>query len=160
MVCKISCGISIMFIIAMIYMNAMSYKNKTVQNYRNQLPDELKVKYDNIVKERIKIYYQGYILGFIISLLIILYNYYSNKNEKLSLTNMLCIVLATSFITNYFYYILHPKDDWMLDTDVNKDPEQVKAWLEMYKQMQNYYHTGLLLGIIAILALTIAFRCN
>ena len=158
MVCAISCSISIMFIVAMIYMNIMSYKNKTVQNYKDQLPTEYKDKYENIVKERIKIYYQGYGLGFILSLFIILYNYYIKKN-KLSLTNILCIVLATSFLTNYFYYTLHPKSNWMLDTDINKDPEQVKKWLDMYKSMQIYYHTGLLLGIIAILILAVAFRC-
>ena len=153
MVCTISCGISIMFIISMIYMNIMSYKNKTVQKYKDQLPDEYKQKYENIVKERTKIYYQGYALGFII-----FYNYYIKK-DKLSITNILCIVLATSFITNYFYYVLHPKSNWMLDTDIDKDPEQVKKWLDMYKHMQIYYHTGLLLGIIAILVLAFAFRC-
>ena len=158
MVCTISCGISIMFIISMIYMNIMSYKNKTVQKYKDQLPDEYKQKYENIVKERTKIYYQGYALGFIISLVIIFYNYYIKK-DKLSITNILCIVLATSFITNYFYYVLHPKSNWMLDTDIDKDPEQVKKWLDMYKHMQIYYHTGLLLGIIAILVLAFAFRC-
>ncbi len=147
-----------MFIIAMIYMNIMAYKNKTVQNYKDQLPSEYKEKYENIVKERIKIYYQGYGLGFVLSLFIILYNYYIKK-DKLSITNILCIVLATSFVTNYFYYTLYPKSNWMLDTDINKDPKQVKAWLDMYKHMQLYYHTGLLLGIIAILVLAFAFRC-
>lgn len=72
---------------------------------------------------------------------------------------MLCIVLSTSFITNYFYYILYPKSNWMLDSDIVKDPKQVKIWLDMYKHMQKYYHTGLLLGLISILLLAVAFRC-
>jgi hypothetical protein len=158
MICGISCGISIMFIIAMIYMNIMAYENKTVKKYKEQLPSEYKEKYDNIVKERLVIYYQGYGIGFLLSLLIILYNYYIKK-DKLSMLNIICIVLATSFVTNYFYYILHPKNSWMLDTDINKNPDQVKAWLSMYKHMQIYYHTGLLLGIIAVLILAFAFRC-
>ena len=158
MICAISCSISIVFIIAMIYMNIMAYKNKTVQNYKNQLPPDYQAKYEDIVKERTSIYYQGYGIGFILSLFIILYNYYIKK-DKLSLSNILCIVLATSFITNYFYYVLYPKSSWMLDTDINKDPNQVKAWLDMYKHMQMYYHTGLLLGIIAILILAFAFKC-
>jgi hypothetical protein len=158
MICAISCSISIVFIIAMIYMNIMAYKNKTVQNYKKQLPSDYQTKYEAIVKERTSIYYQGYGIGFILSLFIILYNYYIKK-DKLSLSNILCIVLATSFITNYFYYILYPKSSWMLDTDINKDPNQVKAWLDMYKHMQMYYHTGLLLGIIAILILAFAFKC-
>jgi hypothetical protein len=145
-----------MFIIAMIYCNAASYKNKTIINYRNQLPSNLKNVYDRIVKERLKIYYQGYALGLIISLFIIIYNY-QVKKDKLSLLSIICIVLSTSFITNYFYYTLYPKTEWMLDNIT--DPSQVKIWLNMYKNMQAYYHTGLLLGLIAIIVLAITFRC-
>jgi hypothetical protein len=156
MVCTISCAIASIFIIGMIYMNIAVYTNKTVQNYRDQLPENLKNKYDDITKERTKIYYQGYILGFVLSLFIILYNY-KIKKEKLSSLSIVCIVLATSFITNYFYYILYPKSDWMLDNIT--DQNQIKAWLEMYKHMQMYYHTGLLLGLVAIMILAFAFRC-
>ena len=70
---------------------------------------------------------------------------------------MVCLVLATSFITNYFYYILSPKKNWMLN--YIKTPEQTKAWLVMYRKMQVYYHTGLVLGIIAIGIFAYAFRC-
>ena len=156
MVCSISCFISIMFLVAMIYCNIASYKNNTIINYRNQLPTNLKNIYDKIVIERLKIYYQGYILGLIISIFIIIYNY-QYKRYKMSLLSIICIVLSTSFITNYFYYILHPKTEWMLDNIT--DPSQVKIWLNMYKHMQGYYHMGLLLGIIAIIVLAIAFRC-
>ena len=56
MVCSISCFISIMFLVAMIYCNIASYKNNTIINYRNQLPTNLKNIYDKIVIERLKIY--------------------------------------------------------------------------------------------------------
>ena len=39
------------------------------------------------------------------------------------------------------------------------DQAQTKAWLDMYKHMQMYYHTGLLLGLVAIMILAFAFRC-
>ena len=39
------------------------------------------------------------------------------------------------------------------------DPVQVKIWLDMYRNMKGYYHTGLLLGLIAIIILAVAFRC-
>ena len=74
----------------------------------------------------------------------------------LSTTSMVCLVLATSFITNYFYYILSPKKNWMLNHI--ETPEQTKPWLEMYRKMQVYYHTGLVLGIIAIGIFAYAFR--
>lgn len=156
MICSISFSISIIFIIAMIYMNIMTIKNKTINNYREQLSPENKELYDKISKERLTISLQGYFLGFIISVFIILYNYYYIKS-KLSTTSIVFIVLATSFLTNYFYYTLHPKSDWMLDNIKNTD--DAKVWLKMYKDMKKYYHTGLVLGIIAIGILGFAFKC-
>lgn len=156
MVCSVSFFISVMFIIAMVYCNMASYQNKTILNYRNQLPDNLKIIYDKITQERLVIYYQGYLLGLILSLFIILYNY-KIKEEKLTLFSVICIVLATSFVVNYFYYTLYPKTNWMID-NIN-DVTQAKTWLVMYKHMKGYYHTGLLLGLISIIILAVAFRC-
>jgi len=156
MICSISFSISMIFIIAMIYMDLMTMKNKTIDKYKDQLSPENKKLYDKISKERLNISLQGYFLGFIISVFIILYNYYYKKS-KLSTTSIVFIVLATSFLTNYFYYTLHPKSDWMLDNIKNTD--DAKVWLKMYKDMKKYYHTGLVLGIIAIGILGFAFKC-
>lgn len=152
--CKISCVLSFVFIVSMIYMNNATRKSQTIQKYEAQLPEDLRNIYQKIQRERLNIYYYGYALGFILSLIIIIYNY-QNKS-KISTAHMICIVISTSFITNYFYYMLSPKTSWMLDHI--KTPEQTKAWLEMYKAMQKYYHTGLVLGIIAVVFLAVAFR--
>ena len=157
MTCIVSCSISIIFLIGMIYMNLSIAKSKVILKYKDQLPDDLKKKYEEITKERIKIYYQGYILGFILSLFIILGNVYL-EHKMLSTISMVCLVLATSFITNYFYYILSPKKQWMLDSI--DTPEQTKAWLKMYREMQVYYHTGLVLGLIAMGIFAYGFRNN
>ena len=158
MPCSISCTLSLVFIVSMIYMNYASTKNQTIQKYEQQLPQELKETYRKIQQERQSIYYYGYALGFILSLIIIIYNYQksSSHKTKLSTSHIVCIVVATSFITNFFYYMLSPKTTWMLDHI--KTPEQTKAWLQMYKSMQKYYHTGLLLGVIAVALMAIAFR--
>ena len=39
-----------------------------------------------------------------------------------------------------------------------RTPAETKAWLEMYKNMSFYYHSGLLLGLVAIGTLGYAFR--
>jgi len=57
---------------------------------------------------------------------------------------------------NYFYYILTPKTKWMLD--VITEPNDVKAWLEMYKKMNIYYHSGLAFGLVSVGAFGYAFR--
>ena len=139
----------------MIYMNYSVAESKIILKYRSQLPEKLQKIYQQITNERTTIYYQGYVLGFIFSLFIILGNVYSN-HKILSTTAMVCLVLATSFITNYFYYILSPKKDWMLNHITT--PDQTKAWLKMYRGMQTYYHTGLVLGIIAVGIFAHAFR--
>lgn len=156
MVCSLSCSISAIFIIGMIYFYNMTDKSKIVKHYKEKLPRDLQNLYDKLSRERMMISYQGYVLGFIISLFIILYNYFY-KIRKLNTLSMVCIVLATSFLTNYFYYIIHPKSDWMLNHINN--PEQTKAWLEMYREMQFNYHMGLVIGILGVGILAFAFRC-
>ena len=153
--CTISCSISAAFLIGMIYMNYAVAKSQIILKYKSQLPENLQKTYEEITNERTRIYYQGYILGFILSLFIIATNVYSD-HKMLSTMSMICLVLATSFVTNYFYYILSPKKKWMLD--YIKTPDQTKAWLHMYRGMQVYYHTGLVLGIIAVGIFAHAFR--
>ena len=156
MACIISCSISAIFVIGMIYFYTMTNKSSIVNRYKSLLSSDLKKKYEKITEERTYIAFQGYILGIILSLGIIFYNL-TIKKDKLNTLSLICIVVATSFITNYFYYILYPKTDWMLNHINN--PEEVKAWLLMYKEMQYNYHMGLVLGIIAVGMFAFAFRC-
>ena len=156
MACSISCAISAIFIIGMIYFYNSTSKSAVVQHYKSKLPSSLKERYDKITNERMMISYYGYALGFILSLFIIFYNL-KLKGSKLNNVSTICIVTSVCFLTNYFYYILSPKSDWMLDHMTNQ--EQVKLWLQLYRTMQVYYHSGLVLGIIAVGIMAFAFRC-
>ena len=156
MACSLSCALSAIFLIGMIYFYNMTDKNEVVKHYRSTLTTDLKNRYDRIVEERRNISYRGYALGLVFSLFIIYYNL-KIKKERLNNTSLVCIVVATSFLTNAFYYMLAPKSDWMLE-HVN-DKEQVRAWLQMYKSMSYYYHSGLVLGIVAVGVFAFAFRC-
>lgn len=154
--CKLSCAVSVVFIVAMIYMMYATTKSDIIGNYEKSLPKDLLPVYKKISQERTSIYYYGYFLGFILSMLFIVYN---SKVKKVSLSAMplVCIVVSISFFTNYFYYILSPKTTYM--TDHLKTQEEIQAWGKMYRGMQKYYHTGLILGLIAIGSLAFAFRC-
>jgi uncharacterized protein YacL len=156
MACALSCTISAVFVIGMIYFYNMTDKSEIVKHYKSSLSSDLQKRYEKISKERLMISYQGYVLGVIISLGIIFYNL-KIKGTKMSNTSLVCTVIATAFLTNYFYYMLHPKSDWMLNHLNNQ--EEVKAWLQMYREMQYNYHMGLVLGIIAVGILAFAFRC-
>jgi uncharacterized protein YacL len=156
MVCTLTCMISTIFFIGMIYFYNATNKSIVVKHYQSSLSTDLQQRYDKISKERMNISYQGYALGLIISLGIIFYNL-KIKNVKINNSSLICIVIATSFITNYFYYMLSPKTDWML-SHMNNEKE-IKSWLLMYREMQFNYHMGLVLGIIAVGILAFAFRC-
>lgn len=156
MVCRTSCGLSTAFIIGMVYMTNATTKSKITKNYEEQLPEELKTIYKQVVKERTEIYYIGYILGFLLAVLLLLTNTYLLK-RKMSTTTMVCHTILISFATNYFYYTLTPKKNMMLEHI--KTEEQTKAWLKMYKGMQYNYHVGMLLGLVAVGIMAYAFRC-
>ena len=154
--CSITCIFSAVFVISMIFMtNAMS-TSQTIQTYQKQLPQDLQILYQQIREERTQIFYTGYIIGFILALFIIVYNT-QIKKTKMGWSAMVCLTVTVAFITNYFYYVLTPKTKWMLDHMEN--PDQTKAWLQMYKSMQTYYHGSLVFGIIAIGLFAFAFRC-
>jgi hypothetical protein len=148
--------ISAIFVIGMIYFYNMTGKSEIVKKYKENMPTDLQKRYELITAERKKLSYQGYALGVVLSLCIILYNM-RVRPQMMSTSAMVCLVIATSFLTNYFYYILSPKSDWMLNHTENQ--EQVKNWLIMYREMSFNYHAGLALGIIAVGVLAFAFRC-
>ena len=152
MVCSISCSISAIFIIGMIYFYNATSKNATVIQYRQKLNPQQREAYDKIAKERLHISMQGYGLGLVLSALIIYY-----QKKKLKSTSLVCVVIATCFLTNYFYYMMSPKSDWMLNHVESQ--AQTQAWLHMYRTMQYYYHSGLVLGIIGVGVMAYAFRC-
>lgn len=154
MVCSVSCSISLVFIVGMIYFYNATGKNETVRQYRTSLNAHQQAAYDKIAKERLTISIQGYMLGLVLSLFVI---YYTYQKKGFRPSSLVCLVLATSFITNYFYYMLTPKSDWMLNHVESQ--EQTQAWLKMYKTMQYYYHAGLALGIVGICIFAYAFRC-
>lgn len=155
MICRWSCLVALVFLVGMIYSTNAVNTSGVLKQYKAQLPPELATRYEKITTERRNIYYQGYALGFLVSLVVIFLN--MRMSKRMGGVSVVCIVLAVSFLTNYFYYLLAPKSDWMLNHI--KDPNQVKAWLHMYKTMQYYYHSGLALGLVAMAALAFAFRC-
>ena len=151
MPCCISCAISCIFLIGMIYFYNATDKSDIVNKYKATLPIDLQQRYEKITEERRRISYQGYGLGLLLSLVIL---YFSRKMNTISLV---CTVMATCFLTNYFYYMLSPKSDWMLNHITNQD--QVHAWLLMYRTMSYNYHLGIVFGIIAVGIFAFAFRC-
>jgi len=146
MVCTLSCGISAIFLIGMMYMTFSIDKCAISSRFMETLSDDQKRRYKKITQERRMIYICGYLFGFFLSGL-----YISGMQdmERRNSTTLLCTVGAITFLTSYFFYILFPKSNLMI-LELN-DPVQRKEWVRIYKKMQYHYHIGLVLGIIAVL---------
>lgn len=159
MPCLVTCGLAVVFLISMIYMYNATNRSQVLIQYEKQLPSNLQQLYKKIRDERQSISYYGYGLGFILSFIAIVYNSVSLKkgSNKFDVKAMVCLAVVITFLTHYFYYLLTPKTTYMLE-HINS-PEQTKAWLTMYKTMQKFYHTGMLLGLVAVGLMALAFRC-
>jgi len=148
MKCFINCTVGLVFLIANLYCMFSVDKSDKKDKFFKTLNLELQNKYTKIVEERRKIYYQGFILGILLSFLMVLIG--STFKKNLSNQTVVCTVLTVTLVTNYLYYILAPKSDWIiLYLDSMKERE---GWLDIYRTMQVKYHTGLLLGLIAVMA--------
>jgi hypothetical protein len=119
------------------------------------LPEDIKTHYDNIVAERHRIFFTGYLIGFVLSVFVIIFNINVLK-QKMPVAAMVCLAVVVSTVVNYFYYILSPKSNYMVD--LLKTEKQRQDWLQIYKSMQYYYHGSFVLGAVAVGVFAYAFR--
>ena len=156
MFCKTTCFVSIVFLIANIFVMFNVDKDKLKNNFIQLLNYQQRELYESLIRERRNIYFQGYALGLVLAILYIIYlKHFLNKRINNAL--MICSVGFIVFITNYLYYILMKKSTYMIQHLNNK--EQTNAWLNIYRTMQFKYHFGLLLGIIASMIFAASNRC-
>ena len=148
MVCPTSCIVAGAFIVSSIFVSLRVDKSTLKDPLFQLLSDGNKQRYLRIADERKNIYLKGFGLGFILSI-IALFILNNNKMFKVTKLMNICFVLATSFTVNYFFYILHPKTDYMV-LHLNNDEEK-KAWLDIYKTMQFNYHLGFALGLVGMI---------
>lgn len=148
MVCYTSCVLSVAFISASIFVILNTEKDEKIQKLLNELSPIQKQLYFNIQQERRMIYTQGFIGGFILSLIALYF-----MKEKMNRLGNLCMVGAITFTFSYFFYILSPKKYSMIES-LDEKQDRV-AWWEVYKVMQKYYHVGFIFGLLAVI-----FFCN
>jgi hypothetical protein len=149
--CSTSFAIAIIFIFASIYLAFNVDKTNISNAFLSTLSEQQQKKYKNITEERKNIYFNGFIIGFIISLFLVILNAFLPSKALFKLTNkyqVASFTAGTTLLSTYFYYILAPKSDYMVMHLDNKT--QKKEWLNIYKTMQFNYHAGLALGIIGM----------
>jgi len=130
-------------------MTAQSVANE----YRGKLKQSSLDAYDNIVKERSNIYFQGLILGLVISYLVLFQ--ISPTKQIANMFHRITLSLAIVVLVSSAYYCISPKSDYMLNHVTNG--EESRAWLEMYKAMKHRYATGFILGSCVAIPLVYGF---
>jgi hypothetical protein len=124
-----------------------------VQDYVRTLTEDQQQIYAKIVAERRGIYLRGFGWGLLLSALLLgIHHQYLTMSRAVLLCNVAAITLAT----NYFYYVLSPKSDWMV-LHFNNGKTDAANWLRVYRGMQVNYHVGLVLGIAGTVLLSNAF---
>ena len=140
------CSIAIMFLVATIYLMLTTNRSKEIDDLYAVMNEKQSQHFEQIVKERRDISMKGYLLGLVLAF-ILLFITKGAKSVNLSNTGSVCMVGAITLATNYFYYILHPKSDYMI-LHLEEESQRL-IWLKVYRNMQVKYHIGLVLGIIA-----------
>lgn len=141
MVCITNCAIGVAFIIGTI-ITSLAWKGDPIfQTYLRTLDVKQINALENISQNRAALYLQGTIMGIILVALLSILGY-----KQLSPFTNGCTFVAIVLLTQYFYYILMPKSDWMLNH--LKTQEQTKAWLGVYRHMSLRWHFGLLIGLV------------
>jgi hypothetical protein len=126
-------------------------ESSLIKKLKNTLTLEQQNTYERIKRERMGIHMRGYGIGLLISALVLMYKF-QFYSKSLTPTAMACITASITFTVNYYYYILSPKSEWMIQSLEGAD--QKEAWIKMYRHMQFNYHVGFLLGIVAVFFMT------
>jgi hypothetical protein len=138
------CAIGVAFLVAMVvvcFSCDIVEQNKTF--YDSLTPQQQQI-YQTIKKERLRIFLQASIAGLIIGLAV-LYVMSVNNIEKVNKIGAGCILLATAFATQYFWYMIAPKSDWMV---LHLTQSQIPTWQQLYTSYQRRYHVALVIGLV------------
>lgn len=140
MVCITNCAIGAALVGGTIATALVSKQDPVFQNYRNTLEPTQLVALDRIANHRLGLYVQGTLLGVVMVALLAFFS-----RGKMSPLTSGCTFVAVVLLTQYFYYILMPKPEWMIQH--LKTKEQNTQWLSVYRHMSLRWHLGLLVGL-------------
>ena len=142
--CQLACLIAVGMFSGQLYVMLNSNKKVLFERFDSLLDKEQKGIYKKIINQRMNLYIQGMVLGLVLGFV-----YLCMVPSKTMGRSCLFTIIVLG--TNYFYYMLMPKSNYMVPhlTTV----EQRVAWLDIYKEMQSRCKIGFLLGLVSYLIL-------
>jgi len=139
----ISCLIGITMLIGSLSMTIMKKNTDIFNNFYKLLDEKQKVIYEEIVRERLMIYFTGMVIGLVLGIY-----YYVGSKDKYKL----CKFLAIIYLVKLGFYYFYPKKPLMLYSLTDQD--QVEAWANIYEEMKSKYKKSLLIGFVGYLLIS------
>ena len=139
----ISCLIGITMLIGSLSMTIMKKDTTIFRKFNDLLNKEQKMIYEEIVRERLMIYFTGMVIGLGLGIY-----YYVGSKDKYKL----CKFLAIIYLVKLGFYYFYPKKPLMLYSLT--DQEQVEAWANIYEEMKSKYKKSLLIGFVGYLLIS------
>jgi len=139
----ISCLIGITMLIGSLSMTIMKKNTDIFNNFYKLLDEKQKVIYEEIVRERLMIYFTGMVIGLGLGIY-----YFVGSKDKYKL----CKFLAIIYLVKLGFYYFYPKKPLMLYSLT--DQEQVEAWANIYEEMKSKYKKSLLIGFVGYLLIS------
>lgn len=143
--CIISCAIASAFFSGMLYFSLNPYKYNVLKDFLNTLNQEQLTIFNKIHKERMQIYLVGLVIGLLLGFIFLQNNNHNKYNT--------CVFVSIVMGVNYLFYMIYPKSTYMLQH--LKTQEQINTWQTVYKYMQYYHYTGMILGLISYVIVSI-----
>jgi hypothetical protein len=139
----ISCLIGLTLLIGSLSMTIMKKNTDIFNNFYKLLDERQKIIYEEIVKERLMIYFSGMVIGLGLGI----YYYVGSKDKY-----RLCKFLAIIYLVKLGFYYFYPKIPLMLYSLTDQD--QVDAWANIYEEMKSKYKKSLLIGFAGYLLIS------
>ena len=142
---ELYCLIGLTLLFSSLYMTLEKRDSSIFINFYNLLDSEQKKIYEDIVKERLMIYFTGMVLGLGLGILF----YIKNPKTEYKLCKFLMII----YLVKLGFYKIYPKSPLMLYSLTNQD--QVKAWADIYTEMKSKWIKSLAVGFVGYLLISI-----
>lgn len=129
--------------------STMSVTQEQEQLLRKVFTPAITDIYNKIVIERRNLYFQGLVLGLIVSYFL------THLFSTINTFHRITFTLAITGTVSVLYYIIMPKSDYMLNH--LKTPEEITAWFKVYQTMKTRYSLGFVFGLFASIPIAYSF---
>ena len=152
------CAIAVAFLLTSIAFPFVSHsKSQLHKTLYDTLNNDQQQRYERIVRHRNNLYLQGLVVGLLVACFVVglvMYTHPLSTN-----TSYGCLAVIVLFVTEFLYYMLSPKGEYMID--VLDSTEQRRAWMDVYRHMQVSMYGSFACALVAsFLLFTFVFDCS